>query len=145
MNQAACCYRLDDSHALQCGMRIAPPCGEGWRRLSIVVFVIVSFCCLGEQVLSYGKVINNGQFVCANTMSAAKAECRSGKDWDSCSAKADDDYYRCFAAVTPKGRDRAEEFAVEAAIALLAGYVSLFAVRTIGWVAAGFGRSKQPT
>ena len=36
---------------------------------------------------------------------------------------------------------RLEEYAVEAVISLAIGYLILLGIRTVGWIAAGFGRT----
>jgi hypothetical protein len=96
---------------------------------------------MGKQVLDYGKTITNAQTLCYLNLQDDLHRCHgAGDDPKQCTATANESYSQCFYVVSPTTKGRLEEYSIYAVIAFLAGYGVLFVIRTLGWVAAGFGR-----
>lgn len=85
-------------------MRIAPVCGEGWRRLSIVAFACTALFCMGKQVLDYGKAINLDQSICQRTYEDEFRKCVDSGEGSACKDQAMENHQKCFSALTRPGR-----------------------------------------
>jgi hypothetical protein len=115
-------------------MRFAPRCSEGWRRLSIVIFCCVVGVLMVREVLAYGASLNASYALCYNQ--AYSNTCQSSDD--ACHQKQRSEYAKCFEVFAPSTKTRLEEYSVEAVFALLCGFASFFATRTVGRVVGGF-------
>lgn len=91
-------------------------------------------------MLDYGKTISASQGICVQTFLDQEAKC-SGEGERACRDKVRDNEYQCFQIYSPTRHGRLEEYALEAMASLVIGYLVLLTIRTIGWIAAGFGRT----
>ena len=94
----------------------------------------------GKQMLDYGKTISASQRVCIQTYLDQEDKC-SGEGERACRDKVLDNEGQCMQIYSPTKHGRLEEYALEAVASLVIGYLVLLTIRTIGWIAAGFGRT----
>ena len=119
-------------------MLFAPRCGHGWKGLSIVAFLCVALVYMGKQVVDNERNIKADLRMCYDAWTAEDDNCLKADEPIACKAQERLEFGQCKQVMRPRLITRLEDYCIQALISLLAGYVVLLIVRTIGWIAARF-------
>lgn len=97
---------------------------------------------MGKQMLAYGMGLSEAQEVCYQVYQDESGRCKDANEGvKACMDKASESRRECSDAHRPPRDVQLEEYAIQAVISLAIGYLVLLTIRTIGWIAAGFGRT----
>lgn len=118
------------------GMRVLPPCSEGFRRLAVVLAIVVGLGLFGFLMNDFGQRATDRYAICGDTY---LAQIEAYPDAHSpCHIAAFKNEENCFALTRTGQGDRFETWGLYALASLLFAYAAALIVRTLGWVAQGF-------
>jgi hypothetical protein len=119
-------------------MRFVPRCGEGWRRLSLIVLTIVTICSFVWLVGRYNAALADNATFCRNVVTEGRKLCTRADNVMSCLHNYGEISADCDERANPPIGRRIPSWTFRLIYAALIGYMSLLLVRSIGWVTGGF-------
>ena len=118
------------------GMRVFPSCGEGFRRLALVVALVTAPVLFGRWFTAEAKEVQFGNTICIDNYTAQVRNCTV--DEPSCRTTLKNEEEACFKNGQTPLSDHLKTWGLFALGALLGAYFTALAVRTLGWVVQGF-------
>jgi uncharacterized protein involved in cysteine biosynthesis len=124
-------------------MRLTPACGEGWRRLSVVLSVLLAILSFGWFMQQYNTHLARLHDGCEQLVRWQKNHCLISDEGDACYKSAETLFSKCVLDAYPSVVQRLPEWGLRALYSLAVAVVVLYLIQLIGWIAAGFRQSKS--
>jgi hypothetical protein len=132
----------DGVHTLRIAiMRLTPACGEGWKRLSLLVAVLVAIASFWWFTQQYNEGLVKFRDSCEQMVAFQKSRCGPESIDKSCYDKADEfDRHVCSVGGYPGTSERTKQWSLRALYSLGMAVIGLYLVRVTGWIFAGFAK-----
>jgi hypothetical protein len=123
-------------------MKFFPACGEGVRRVSIVVALLVFIFLFGWWSYDHDRHVNFEDKLCYDIYEEAQNDCSSHPDAPSCKERAYKEEGDCYHAQTSLSITLSY-WGLWSICGIFWSYLAALTVRTLGWVTAGFTKTKE--
>jgi hypothetical protein len=124
-------------------MRLTPACGEGLRRLSVVLSVLLAIASFSWFVQQYNAHLVRLRDGCEELLEWQKHQCLVRQSGDGCYTHAETLFSKCASDAYPTVVQRLPEWGLRALYSLAGAIVVLYLIQLIGWIVAGFRRPKS--
>jgi hypothetical protein len=122
-------------------MRLTPTCGEGWRRLSLVLSALIAIGVFYQLIQKYNEYLANVPLFCSSGYQARLDNCPKPGPSQTCFDGAEKFLRTCMADAYPSLYQRLYEWGLRALVCVVVAFLMLYLVRLAGWIAAGFTKS----